>query len=98
MWHGVAGYLKYQANDRFALSPRVEWFSDPDGARTATTQAVTEFTLTAELKHKDGVLMRIEYRGDFSDESYFIKNTSDSSKNQNTFTIGFIYAFSTKAQ
>ena len=42
-------------------------------------------------------MMRVEYRGDFSDVPYFIKNTSESSKTQNTLTIGFVYAFSTKA-
>ncbi len=97
MWHGVAGYLKYQANDRFALTPRFEWYDDRDGATTGATQKLKELTLTAELKHKDGVVMRIEYRGDFSDVPYFIKNTSEAVKSQNTLTIGFVYAFSTKA-
>jgi hypothetical protein len=98
MWHGVAGYLRYQPKDWFALSPRVEWFKDRDGFSTGTPQTLKEATLTAEFKHKDGLIMRLEYRGDFSDEPFFTKRVAESVKSQNTFTIGLIYAFTTKAQ
>jgi hypothetical protein len=97
-WQGIAGYLRYQANDWFALSPRFELFNDEDGFSTGTTQKVKEATVTAEFKHKDGIIMRLEYRGDFSDEPFFIKKAGESKKNQSTFTVGLIYAFSTKAQ
>jgi hypothetical protein len=96
-WQGVAGYLKYQANDWFALSPRVEYFDDPEGFTTGIAQKAKEGTVTAEFKHKDGVVMRLEYRHDWSDITYFVKNAGVSSK-QDTFTIGVIYAFTTKAQ
>jgi len=94
-WQGVAGYLKYQANDVFALIPRFEWFDDTDGWATLG-QTLTEFTLTAEVKSAAGLLMRAEYRGDFSDDAFFAKKGS-LVKSQNTFTIGLIYAFSSKA-
>jgi hypothetical protein len=97
-WQGVAGYLRYQPTAMFALSPRVEYFNDRDGFQTGVAQKVKEVTVTAEFKHKDGVIMRLEYRGDFSDVPSFLKNISESVKSQNTVTIGFIYAFSTKAQ
>ena len=96
-WQGVAGYLKYQANDWFALSPRVEYYNDRDGFTTGVAQKVKEATVTAEFKSKDGFLMRLEYRGDFSDIPYFLKNTAEQVKKQNTVTFGFVYAFSTKA-
>ena len=41
--------------------------------------------------------MRVEYRGDFSDVPFFLKNTSEMVKSQNTLTAGFVYAFTTKA-
>ena len=63
----------------------------------ASAGKIKEFTLTAEFKHKDGVMMRIEYRGDFSDSPFFLKNFDEPVKNQNTFTVGIVYAFSTKA-
>jgi hypothetical protein len=97
-WHGVGGYLKYQPNSWFALVPRYEHYSDPDGFTTGVSQTVQEVTLTGELKHKDGVMMRIEYRRDFSDVAFFLKRAAERVKNQDTFTIGFVYAFSTKAQ
>jgi hypothetical protein len=96
-WQGIAGYVKYQANDWFALSPRVEYFDDPEGFTTGIAQKAKEGTVTAEFKHKDGVVMRLEYRHDWSDLTYFVKNAGVSSK-QDTFTIGVIYAFTTKAQ
>lgn len=95
-WQGVGGYLKYQPNSWFALVPRYEFLKDDDGFMTAVSQDVQEFTLTAEFKHKDGVMMRIEYRGDFADTAYFVKDVSEKKKNQNVFTIGWVYAFSSK--
>ena len=95
-WQGVGGYAKLTPNSWFALVPRVEFLKDGDGFMTGASQNVKEFTLTAELKHKDGVMMRIEYRGDFAGVDYFIKNTSESSKNQNAFILGWVYTFSTK--
>jgi hypothetical protein len=98
-WQGVAGYLRYQPKDWLAVSPRAEWYKDSDGFTTGTAQTLKEVTVTAELKPKGGVLVRLEYRGDASDVPFFIKDTDATNlkKNQNTFTIGFVYAFSTKA-
>ncbi len=95
-WHGVGGYLKYQPNAWFALVPRYEHLQDKDGFMTLVSQNVQEFTLTAELKHKDGVMMRVEYRGDFADTPYFLKNVKETSKNQHALIIGWVYAFSSK--
>ena len=96
-WQGVAGYVKYQANDWFALTPRVEYFDDHDGFSTGVTQKVKEGTVTAEIKGKDGILMRLEYRRDMSDVPFFIKNTATRLvKNQDTLTVGVVYAFSSK--
>jgi hypothetical protein len=107
-WQGIAGYLKYQANDWFALSPRAEYLDDTKGAFMTGGSAILargfalsagkikEVTVTAELKHKDGVMMRLEYRGDFSNMPFFLKNDSEPVKSQNTFTVGLVYAFSSK--
>lgn len=97
MWQGVAGYLRYQPNAWFALSPRVEWYSDPDGFTTGTDQTLKEATITTEFR-RGGATMRVEYRGDFSNEQYFVKNADETVGSQNTLTVGFIYAFTTKAQ
>ncbi len=98
MWHGVAGYLRYQPNDWFTLSPRVEWYRDRDGFTSGTPQTLKEATLTAEFRHMDGVVIRVEYRSDFSNAPFFAKNSSGIVKSQPTLTVGFIYAFTTKTQ
>ncbi len=95
-WQGVGGYAKYNPNAWFGLVPRYEYLKDTDGFMTGVSQHVQEFTLTAEFKHKDGVLMRVEYRGDFAETPYFIKNTSEMSKNQHAIIVGWVYAFSSK--
>lgn len=96
-WQGFAAAVKFQPNSWFALVPRGEYFEDKDGFSTGVAQKLKEGTITAEFKHKDGVMMRVEYRRDFSNESFFVKKVAESKKNQDTFTLGFVYAFSSKA-
>ena len=95
-WQGIALYAKLQPNAWFALVPRYEFLDDSDGFMTGASQNLNEFTLTAEFKHKDGVLMRVEYRTDMADADYFLKNTDTMVKHQNVFTVGWVYAFSSK--
>ena len=95
-WQGVGGYLKYTPTSWFALVPRYEYVKDPDGFMTGVSQTIQEVTVTAEFKHKDGVMMRAEYRDDMADTPYFIKNTSEMVKNQHALTIGWVYAFSSR--
>ena len=94
-WQGLALYYRNQVTDSFAFSPRFEWFDDADGFVTGAGQALKELTLTAEVKHPKGLIFRAEYRRDWSDVAYFTKD-GEAADNQNTFTIAFIYAFSSK--
>ncbi len=94
-WQGVGLYAKAQANPHFALIPRIEFLDDEDGFMSGASQKLKEFTLTAEVKHSQGLIMRIEYRRDWSDVDFFTKGDSPRN-NQNTFTAGFVYAFSTR--
>ncbi len=61
-----------------------------------TAQNLQDFTLTLDFKHKDGFLTRLEYRGDMSNGEAFTKDSVGPSKNQNSLTLGWIYAFSSK--
>jgi len=94
-WKGVAADAKLQANDWFALSPRWEWYNDEQGFTSGAAQKIKEFTITGEFKHKDGVIGRLEYRHDYSDIPFFQKNNRFQD-HQDTFTIGLIYAFTTR--
>ena len=96
-WQGVALYGKYQANDMFSITPRYEFFNDKDGW-ALIGQNVQEFTLTGETKFKDGVVMRLEYRGDWGDTPpLWLNGSGEPKKSQNTISVSWIYAFSTKA-
>jgi hypothetical protein len=95
-WKGVALYAKAQANSVFAVIPRFEYYDDSDGGfTTGVAQKVKEFTLTGELKHSQGLLMRLEYRRDWSDIGFFSKGGRPRD-NQNTVSVGWVYAFSTR--
>ncbi len=95
-WSGVAVGVKYQATSTWAFSPRYEFFTDSDGFATGLDQTVQEVTLTGEYKAPAGLLARIEFRTDFSDEEYFTKDDGDFTKTQPTLTFSLVYAFSNK--
>ena len=80
----------------FAFTPRAEYYDDPNGSTTGVIQKIKEITLTTEFKHKDGVLLRVEYRRDMSDTPFFQKNVSSLVKHQDTLTVGIVYAFSSR--
>ena len=95
-WSGVAVGVKYQATPTWAFAPRYELFTDSDGFATGLDQTVQEITLTGEYKAPAGLLARIEFRTDFSDEEYFTKDDGDFTKSQPTLTFSLVYAFSNK--
>lgn len=96
-WQGIALYLKGQLTPYFALAPRFGYVDDPDGfVFSPMAQKLKEFTMTAELKHSRGLITRFEYRRDWSDINFFEK-AGVARNNQNTFTVGFIVPFSSKA-
>ncbi len=97
-WQGLAGYLRYQPNRWFALTPRAEYYDDPNGSTTGVVQTIKEVTLTTEFKPMDGVVLRVEYRRDMSDTPFFQQNALSRVNHQDTLTIGIVYAFSSGHQ
>lgn len=95
-WQGVAAAFHEQASAKNAFAGRFEYFNDPDGFETLTAQHLYEFTATYEYKWLEGLLMRAEYRGDFSNEDVFSKDVGQYVKSQNTFTIAFVAFFGPK--
>ena len=94
-WQGLALYLRGQVTDAFAIAPRFEIFNDDAGLVSGAVQKLREFTLTGELKHSEGMLFRAEYRRDWSNVDFFAKDGA-AVDNQNTFTLAFVYSFSSK--
>jgi hypothetical protein len=96
-WQGVAFAVREQASAKSALAGRYEYFKDYNGTQTGLAQNLQEFTATYEYKWVEGLLTRIEYRGDFSDQDYFTKDSTPlDKKNQQTLTVAFIAFFGPK--
>ena len=92
---GLAGH--FVANSWFSVSPRFELYNDGGGLITGKTQRLKTFTWTAEIKMAKGFLTRAEYRRDWSNVAFFDRgNEAGSSKNQNTFLVGFVVYFGPK--
>ena len=84
---------------------RAEFFQDKDGARTTGTgQTVSEITQTLSYKIPEvtGLIARLEYRHDNSDENVFTNNGLVNPltgtnyhlwRGQDTLAANFIYAF-----
>jgi maltoporin len=90
-WYGIAGYAKYDFSDLFSATIRAEYFNDDDGVRTGTEQEVKEITLTPEFRVAKNLIIRPEYRHDWSDEEVFGDNSSD--KSQDTIALGVMYTW-----
>jgi hypothetical protein len=89
-WYGYAGIVKYEFSDFFSTALRAEYFNDKNGVRTGTVQKVKEITLTPEFKLAKDLLLRPEYRHDWSDVSVF---DSGAEKTQDTFSVGIMYSW-----
>lgn len=89
-WYGYAGIVKYEFTDSFSTAVRAEYFNDKNGVRTGTVQKVKEITVTPEFKLAKDLLLRPEYRHDWSDQQVF---NSITRKTQDTFSIGVMYTW-----
>ncbi len=93
-WYGVAGYVKYEFTDVFSTSIRGEYFNDLNGVRTGIAQELKEITLTPEFKVAKNLLLRPEYRHDWSDQKGFDSHKQTfNQKNQDTIALGVMYTW-----
>ncbi|MCU1237512.1 MAG: hypothetical protein JWP63_5479 [Candidatus Solibacter sp.] len=88
-WYGLAGAARYAIGKKFALAGRLEFFSDPDGFSTGTSQFVKEFTATGEYKMNSWLMSRLEFRDDWSNQPFFQKRAG-SAYNQPTVLLGLV--------
>jgi hypothetical protein len=95
-WQGVAFAAHVQASAKNAVAGRFEYFNDPQGFETGNAQHLYEFTGTYEYKWLEGLLMRAEYRADFSNENVFSKDDGQYVKSQQTLTVAFVAFFGPK--
>lgn len=95
-WQGIATAARGQVTGNAALAFRYEYFADNQGFATGDRQKLNEVTATYEYKWAAGLLMRAEYRRDWSDIAFFDKGDSNTVKAQSTATVGFIAFFGPK--
>ena len=97
---GIAVAARYQATSTLAMAGRYEYLADGSAqggsVGTGNQQKLNEFTLTGEYKIPEGLLVRVEYRRDGSDQNYFSKGTSRLVKGQSTVEVGVVAFFGPK--
>jgi hypothetical protein len=91
-WYGVAGYARYDFTNFFSTSIRAEYFVDKDGVRTGIPQMLKEITISPELKIMKNLIVRPEYRHDWSNKKGFdSQHTTFSKKSQDTIAFAVMY-------
>jgi len=73
VWWGWAGYAAYDWTDSLRTAVRQEYFRDAGGARTGSGMATDLWSTTATIQYKiwRGLVGRVEYRHDQSDQKVF---------------------------
>jgi hypothetical protein len=93
-WYGIAGYAKYDFTDWFSTTIRAEYFDDRDGVRTGIAQKLKEITITPEFRIVKNLLLRPEYRHDWSNNDGFDSHHNTFvKKNQDTIALGIMYTW-----
>jgi len=95
-WQGGTVAARGQVTPKSALAGRYEYFKDEDGGMTGTAQNLQEVTATYEYKWVEGMLSRVEYRHDWSNQNVFHKNTAQMVDTQDTITVAVIAFFGPK--
>tara|TARA_B110001454_G_C12723270_1_gene436146 strand:- start:21722 stop:23209 length:1488 start_codon:yes stop_codon:yes gene_type:complete len=87
---GVAGYLRYQIDPKWAVSPRIEVVEDKDNLAMGESldggQKLSSYTLTLERKLNPNLILRLEGRYDTSNNKVFTSNNEPKSSQ----TVGIL--------
>jgi hypothetical protein len=93
-WQGVAAAAHQQVTSSTAVAGRFEYYNDPQGYATGVQQHLYEFTTTGEYKWTRGLLGRLEFRRDWSDNDFFTRgNKPFAVKDQSTVTASIVIVF-----
>lgn len=93
-WKGLALYGHYGLSETSALSVRGEAYSDPQGYTTSLPQDLKEVTFTYEQRFLNTLILRAEYRYDWSTASPFNGETGNGTRSsQSTIALAGIVTF-----
>jgi hypothetical protein len=95
-WSGVAGYVKYSLNPKYAIATRYEYYDDHDGFTTGTAQNFNGITGTFEHTIASHILTRLEFRRDISSRPTFVKGANTPVTSQNTAAAGLVFMFDSR--
>ncbi len=95
-WSGVAGYAKYAFTERLALAGRYDTFRDQSAFYTGLAQTLHGFTMTQEVKLKNNLVSKFEFRRGVSNQDFFTASQGTLSKDQNVGLIGVTWFFQNK--
>jgi hypothetical protein len=95
-WIALGLASRFQISEHTALALRYENYNDRDGFITGQAQTLQSFTVTGEYKWTHGLLSRLEYRHDHSNQLYYEHGFQGLKKNQDTITLGFVAFFGPK--
>lgn len=95
-WYGVGVQPLVHINDMFAVGLRYEYFSDPEGARTATgveDLALQNVTVAPTCWLTKNLMTRAEFRMDFANEDVFVDTDNEPSGSQIEVAADLIASF-----
>jgi hypothetical protein len=95
-WWGVAAYAKLQAKPSWALVARYEYLDDTDGGFMTIGQKAQTVTITSDHLIAGGLKLRLEYRGDFTQDPFFTDDAGDQKDSQHAVLVGVVYTFGGK--
>ena len=89
-WYGVAGYARWQIDERWAAGLRLEVFRDENGVpwEAGYAGSIGEGTATIEMRPQEHLILRAEYRHDEASSGlYETHEPPRLSRAQNTATL-----------
>ena len=92
-WWGLAAYAKVQVRPGWALVGRYEYLDDASGGFMTIGQRAQTMTLTSDHLIAGGLELRLEYRGDFTDEPFFPDDRGARKDSQHAVLVGLVCAF-----
>lgn len=95
-WWGIAGYLRYQARESWALVGRYEYVDDSDGGFMTFGTKLQTITVTSDHTIAGGLKARLEYRSDFAADAIFGTDDGSFKDSQTTLAVGVVYSFGGK--
>ena len=92
-WYGAQLGMKWQTSPKFYLSPRVEYYRDPQGYTLGgSDQLLYTYTLTESLQLSDGFELRVEQRLDHSNQGNRFIKRDGSTSDQPVVIVGMLYS------